>query len=144
MQAVLERIEWNQNKMRLALLWPPPYLFFFSFSLSLSSSSSRPPTTNARLAGMRQHVTSFGWLGCTYICIYVKERRDEELVYNNIVAVIRSRARLVPRLLSVCVCVAPISIVKVMPLLLLLLLLCIYYSGWWPETAIVTARFQCS
>jgi hypothetical protein len=39
MQAVLERIEWNQNKMRLALLWPPPYLprsLFIFFSLSLS------------------------------------------------------------------------------------------------------------
>ena len=115
MQAVLERIEWNQNKMRLALLWPPPYLprsLFIFFSLSLSHPLLLvPPTTNTRLAEMRQHVTSFGWLGCIlYIYIYVKERRRRArlLQYRH------RNPEPSPAGPSSSVCVAPISIVKVM------------------------------
>ncbi len=73
METVLERIEWNQNKMRLAALWSPPppfpYLFF---------PSHRRPTM---LGEMRQHVTNFGW--------YVKTPPPPPLVYYNIVVVIR-------------------------------------------------------
>lgn len=74
MEAVLERIEWNQNKMRLALSGRRLSLIYFC-------PSHRRPTT---LGEMRQHVTNFWW--------YVKTP-PPPLVYYNIVVVIRQSRR---------------------------------------------------
>jgi hypothetical protein len=71
MEAVLERIEWNQNKMRLALSGRRRLSLIYFFP------SHRRPTT---LGEMRQHVTNFGWDVKT---------PPPPLVYYNIVVVIR-------------------------------------------------------
>ena len=75
MQAVLERIEWNQNKMRLALLWPPPYLFFFFF-LSLSLILFFSSTNDERSPCWNETACHEFWLAWLYIYMYIRKREE--------------------------------------------------------------------